>query len=394
MAPPRSEDHGRADTPRLLIPTRHFRGLSGKVILLRNNIPAFVQAGWRVLVYAEKLDEQMVRDLGAEPHRIHGRGFGKSHKVRRFIHHADRFAQTQGVDLVAGHGDTLNQDILHIHSCRHREYEEMHGQPLKPGRKATADLQARQLTEGRYRRLVANSAMMRDDFVQRFGIDPARVSIVHPGHDPARFHPDPGDVASRRLREELGVADGLLVGLITSGKLELRGADLMVAAAARLPEPLRQRLHLLLVGSGDKDGFMREAARAGLADRLHCLSPVTGVETLYRALDVYVNPARFETFSMSVLEAMACGVPSVTTRKVGISELYTADMQDGLMSSVSAEALADCLANLLVNSERRAAFAGECQAMATPLTWAHNTAAHLEIYRQVLAEKQAEGRLA
>ncbi|MDX1496830.1 MAG: glycosyltransferase, partial [Salinisphaeraceae bacterium] len=222
----------------LLIPTRRFRGLSGKVILLKYNIPALVAAGWRVQVFAEKIDMAMTRALGAEPHKIGGIAFNKRHKVNRFMQHAERFARKHSAGLVVGHGDTLHQDVLHIHSCRHREYEESTGRSLQPGEKATADFQARQLNEGRQQCVVANSRLMRDDLCDRFNLDSQRFEVVYPGHDPQRFYPR--DPATRQsLRAELGIGDGLLIGLITSGKLHVRGADLFIDAIAQLPEPLR-----------------------------------------------------------------------------------------------------------------------------------------------------------
>lgn len=88
-------------SPSLLITTRHFRGLSGKVILINNNIPALVKAGWRILLIAEELDEDMTHRLrlGAKPHKIWGRGMNKHHKLTRFIKQAERFARMQNVEL-------------------------------------------------------------------------------------------------------------------------------------------------------------------------------------------------------------------------------------------------------------------------------------------------------
>ncbi|MGB1581322.1 MAG: glycosyltransferase family 4 protein [Nevskiales bacterium] len=374
------------DQRSLLIPTRHFRGLSGKVILLKYNIPALVAAGWRVQVFAEKIDAAMTRELGAEPHKIWGRGFNKRHKVNRFMRHAERFAIKQNAGLVVGHGDTLHQDVLHIHSCRHREHEESTGRSLQPGEKATADFQARQLLEGRQACVVANSRLMRDDLCARFQLDADSFKVVYPGHDPARFFVRDSETR-QALRAELGVGEGVLIGLITSGKLRLRGADLLIEAVAQLPEALRSNVQLLIVGSGDVTSFEAQARAAGLADRVHFREPVQQVEALYAALDIYVNPARFETFSMSVLEAMACGIPSITTRQVGISELYTDAMQAGLMPAARSEALAQSLHKFLSDPTALAQHAQTCRELAAPLTWDSNIQAHQAIYDAVYSER-------
>ncbi len=374
---------------RILISTRIMRGLSGKVILLNYNIKALVAAGWDVSVFAEKIDKAMIESMGAQPFSVWNKLFSKPRRLQRFLDKHERLARSGRYDLVVGHGETLFQDVLHIHNSRHLEYEHIYGKTLIPGAKVTADIQAQQVAEQRYRLLVANSHLMRDDLITRYNADPERITVVYPGYDPERFYPRRDNPASIALRDQLGVGDRVLVGLVTSGKLIQRGADLLIPAIAGLPDELRRRMLTVIVAKDNLEPYQRQVAEAGLGDSVRFLAPRQDVDALYNALDIYINPARIETFGMSLLEAMACGVPCITTRgKVGAGELFTGDMQAGLMARADADALSDTLQQLLQSAELRLSHAALCAEAARPHDWSSNTRQHLALYEKVVAEKQ------
>ncbi len=375
--------------PRILLSTRIMRGLSGKVTLLKHNVEALSAAGWEVSFFAEKIDKALMSNIGADPITLWNKPFPKSYRLKRFMNKHERLARSGQYDIVAGHGETLVQDVLHVHNCRHLENEVLIGKPLLPGMKDTADLQTRQIREKCYTRLVANSQLMRNEFVSRFGADPGNIDVVYPGYDPARFRVNPANEQSRLLKESLGAENDVLLGLITSGKLKLRGADLLIPAIAQLPDSLRKRLRVIVVAKDDAEPFRQQAENMGLADRVHFLPPRPDVEVFYNALDIFVNPARFETFGMALLEAMACGVACITAQKnVGAAELFKGDLHAGLLTDTSPEAFAETIKPFIETESARKNHAALCLQAASPLDWDCNTRRHLEIYEHIFQEKQ------
>lgn len=374
---------------RLLIATRKLAGLSGKVLLIQHNLLALAAAGWDVHILAEKSDRERLVSLGAQVHPAGGSWWPRAARLRRFSRRAEQLALKIRADLVIGHGDTLQQDVLHLHLCPHRQHREITGQELRPGESPNADFTAEMLRAGGFRRLIANSNLMRDEIIQRYAVPESKISVVYPGYEPTRFKPG-AEPPSAELRAQLGVGpDGLLVGLITSGDFRTRAADEFLRAVALLPMPLRDQLTLLIVGKDSSvEQYRRLSSQLKLDARTHFLAPRRDVENVYRALDLYVHPAHFESFGMGVLEALACEVPVLATRNTGVTELYPPALQEWRLSRPDAQEIASRMQILLETPPARRQLATQARAAVLPLTWAENARRHIEIYEQVLAEKQ------
>jgi len=186
---------------------------------------------------------------------------------------------------------------------------------------------------------------------------PATV-ILH-GVDTQVFQPAPDRAA---LRRELGLdPEALLVGCFGRVRAQ-KGVDLLVTAALRV-FPRHPKAQLVFSGriTPDNRAFADEliarAQAAGLADRIRFLGeiPWDDVVRLYRALDLFAAPARWEGFGLTPLEAMASGVPVIAAR-VGAYETLIRDGETGtLIARDDADALAAALDRWLSDDAGREA---------------------------------------
>lgn len=155
------------------------------------------------------------------------------------------------------------------------------------------------------------------------GLPPDRVRVVGNGVDLARFHPMPRDAA----RRQLGLAAGAPVLISVGGLVERKGfhrvIELLPDLAARFPG-----LQYLVVGGPSPEGDMgpalrRQVAELGLQDVVRFVGPVSpdGLRPLLSAANVFVLATRNEGWANVFLEAMACGLPVVTTDVGGNAEV-------------------------------------------------------------------------
>src|SRR5207253_9018529 len=112
---------------------------------------------------------------------------------------------------------------------------------------------------------------------------------------------------------------------------------------------------LLIVGDRRTRGYERQARRLGVADRVRFLGHCPDMRNAYFAADFLVHPTFYDPCSLVVLEALACGLPVITTRANGASELLSPLTEGYVIDDPhDHERLAWCLAQLLDNSRRRA----------------------------------------
>ncbi|UPT74928.1 MAG: glycosyltransferase family 4 protein [Elusimicrobiota bacterium] len=304
---------------RVAMAARRVQGLSGAARMIIEHSRRLVQADWQVEIFSEKLDVEAIKQAGATPRWVPGWPWGSWLKRRAFA--AAAGGMTKGFDLVHGHGDLLGQDVLSLHNCVHAAHEAVHGRPL-PASDAVGRMHSLQLENRLFRVLVANSELMKKDVVTRFAVPEDMIEVIYPGFDTCRFNAGSREDLGPAMRAELGVAtDAVLYGLVTSGDFEKRGlpAFLRAFASAARANPAARAL---VVGKESRPGPYRALARElGVAERVLFRDPMPEVWRFYHALDVYVHPARWEEFGMSVLEALACGLPVITGARVGAAEL-------------------------------------------------------------------------
>ena len=213
-----------------------------------------------------------------------------------------------------------------------------------------------------------------------------RVEIVHPGVDVTRFRPGPAEPG---MRERLAArADRPIVGIL--GRLDPeKGIDVLARAMARLRAP-HDDAQLAVVGAPLGDGAayaesLRREASALLGDRVRFVGPTDDVPAVVRALDVLVNASRAEPFGLTVLEALACGVPVVASAAGGIPEFVTDGVSGLLFPPGDEDALAGALARMLDDSTLRQRAREQGRSIAEQKSIDHQAARVAEVLRSVLA---------
>ncbi|MHC4547594.1 MAG: glycosyltransferase family 4 protein [Planctomycetota bacterium] len=184
-------------------------------------------------------------------------------------------------------------------------------------------------------RFLASSPLVAEHFRQRYPALP-RPPILRTGVDLERFAP-----AARTERDRLGLPGGPLL-LFVGHSFDLKGLRTALRALAGLA-----RAHLCVVGEGRAAPFRRLAARLGVAERVRWRGPEPEPERLYRAGDVLVHPTHYDTAARVVLEALASGVPAVTTTRDGNADLAREGGGEVLADPRDAEGLAAAVERLL-----------------------------------------------
>ncbi len=155
--------------------------------------------------------------------------------------------------------------------------------------------------------IIANSKMVAEDIRRFYPSEARKVRVVYNGFDPKKFFVSPE--LRREFRRRLGLPEeGALFLFMGNGwkRKGLKQAMEIVRRCAKL------KPKLVVVGKGKQSQLPRDIIFRGY---------VNNMPDYYRACDAFILPTLYDPFSSSVLEALACGIPVVTTRQNGASEV-------------------------------------------------------------------------
>jgi UDP-glucose:(heptosyl)LPS alpha-1,3-glucosyltransferase len=154
--------------------------------------------------------------------------------------------------------------------------------------------------------IIANSHRGKEEIIRHYGFPAERIQVIHNGTDCDRFKPGPRKPDSSET-----------VLVFAGSGFERKGLEFLVRALLHLPTSVR----LEVAGKGNPARYQRLAKSLGVKGRLRFLGSAARMEEVYARSDILVHPAIYEPFSNTCLEAMACGLPVVTSRINGASEI-------------------------------------------------------------------------
>jgi UDP-glucose:(heptosyl)LPS alpha-1,3-glucosyltransferase len=225
--------------------------------------------------------------------------------------------------------------------------------------------------------VIANSNRGREEIVRRFGLPAEKIRVVHNGIDIARFPLERKDDARERLRKRFGISDGETVFLFVGSGFARKGVGTIARAARLLAERGCAAFRVVLVGKGDPSTYVRSAGPA--SGRLLFTGPVAGADDLFLGADAFLFPTVYEPFSNACLEALAAGLPVVTTAVNGASEVLREGVSGFLLEEpFDAAALADRVEKLL-SSDLRQRMGEQARRIAEAHPMERNTRETLEV---------------
>ena len=301
-----------------------------------------------------------------------------------------------------GFNKTWGQDVqypqggLHVASAEHNLRKYAH-----PARRALARLAkscdlahwSYSLLERRqyltHRPLViVNSCMVRDHFRCWYGVQPDDLRVVHSAIDPERFSQSDRFKRRQEWREHWAIQPDEAVALFVAVNYRLKGLEPLLHAVARLPN--RERFRLLIAGHPNTRAYERLAQRLGVLKSVRFLGPRPDIHNCYFAADFLVHPTFYDPCSLVVLEALACGLPVITSRCNGAGELLSPPREGYVIDDPHDHQQLAWSIEQLLDSARRRSCAEAARRTATQWTFEM----HYRLLRQVFEEAAERKRAA
>ncbi len=236
-------------------------------------------------------------------------------------------------------------------------------------------------------RIIAVSAGVRDFLTRWEGIPPDLISVVSNGIDTEIFQP-PTPEARESARKAWGIPEHVFT-IGSMGRLAPeKNFQLLISLARRLPE-----LQFLIAGEGPERPALEALIRSsGIGDRVRLLGQVDERVAFYSALDVFVLSSLYEGLPMALLEAMAMGLPCVSSNLPDIFHALRGGRDGRLCLPSEPETFVEAISQFVHNKQLARDFGSAARMRCVSIFSASTSAAAVEdIYRSELLFARGQG---
>ncbi len=320
------------------------RGKGGAERYVVDLCARMAQEGHEVHVYAEHWEEDVP---GVTLHRVKTIPFPKSLRLLSFAIKATKGMKNGGYDVTLGVGNTLEADVLQPHGGVHwawfwrslKAYDhpvlwfiKFLGRVLSPKQWVQGYIENAPYKRGKFKKVVAISDMVKQDLIKWYKIPEDRITVVYNGVNIERFHP-----GNRQYRQEVRKRHGIgeeFVMLFVSNNFRMKGLGFLIKALARIKGESHSPFKLLILGRDHQKPYLRLAKKWGLLKEVIFAGSTDRPEKYYGAADLLVHPTFYDACSLTVLEALASGLPVITTSSNGASGIIAQGKNGFILSDL------------------------------------------------------------
>lgn len=253
-------------------------------------------------------------------------GWSSILKPLTFNWSVQQFLYNRKYDIVYGLTQIYPQDVYRVGGGLEHSWLEIR-YPLKWKRILNAlrpkialrlYMENRIFQKGNFKKIITNSWLVKNQILSRYPVSPEDVRVVYNGVDKDKFSPDVKKLYSQEIREQYSIPAKAKVVLFVSNNWKRKGLVELIKAVGILRNP---DIWILVVGRGRKEVFNRIVEESGMESNIIFAGPVKDPWKYYGASNICVLPTYYDPFANVCLEALSCGVPVITTKTNGASEI-------------------------------------------------------------------------
>lgn len=240
---------------------------------------------------------------------------------------------------------------------------------LNPRRRAMSAIERHLLGSSHPPRVLCLSQYVKQAIEQHYPLDDAHLPILFNAVDIRRFAPAVTPAHDRSK----------VVTLIIAQDFERKGLREAILALARVND---RRLVLRVAGKQDPSPYRRLAERAGVAERVEFIGPTRDPAGEYQRADFFVLPTRHDPCSLVVLEALATGLPVISTRFNGACEIMTDGVHGHVLPDPSDVGALAAAMGAMLDADKRAKMSSACLDLRPQLSYEQHLDRLLQIYER------------
>lgn len=178
--------------------------------------------------------------------------------------------------------------------------------------------------------IIANSKMVKEQIIKHYKVPENKIATIYNGVDLTRFSPDNKEKWRNDIRNSLNIPKDSKVLLFVGSGFERKGLKTLMHAIPSINKDVK----VIIVGKGNTKKYKALTEKLGVSKSVVFLGIQNNLEKLYAASDLFVLPTLYDPFSNATIEAMASGIPVITTKNNGVAELIENGHEGFVMESL------------------------------------------------------------
>ena len=323
---------------------------------------------------------------------------GRFIKIISFLLSSRRILKKHRFDIVQGFGRTIKHDVFRAGGGCHKEYRNNVLRKIKnpaaryfkwylPYQLLLLYIEKRQFSRENFRKIVAVSNQVKKELVSNYRVTEKDIEVIYNGVDIDAFNPDNREKYLPVIRKKFNIKSHEKVILFLGTGFERKGLIFLMRAFATLGTACPD-VRLLVVGKDNAiKKYVQHAGHLQIADRIVFTGRQSDVKMFYAAADIFVFPTLYEPFGNGCLEAMASGLPVITSRINGVSGIMEGMEHLLLENPTDVEELAGKVRLLLADEAERARLSIAARKIAERYTISHNAQRFVSLYQDILERR-------
>jgi len=313
-----------------------------------------------------------------------------------FAFNTRRLLKKEKFDIVNGFSQIYPQDIYRMGDGLHLHFLSTQSpypllrilKYLNPRHLSILFIEKQIFRPHNYHHIIANSEMCKRQAIDYYQVPEDRIELIYNGVDLKRFNPQVKERYRSGMRMKLHFGEQEMVILFVSRNFKRKGLSSLIRSLSLLGEKAKS-IKILVVGRENPKPYRRLSAKVGVSDNLVFIGEEKAIEKYYAVSDLLVLPTLYDPFSNVCLEALACGLPVITTKGNGAAEIIEEGVNGYLIEDArDIEGIAEKL-SLLLCKERREKMRNHAFTNAKKYTIKENARKTCALYEKVFNRKRA-----